>query len=92
GGWQGQFAGSGQQQSSGGMGASLFVQGGSSSNWWPSDLGMAGSTGAQNSLRYAYVPGSRRLAIDQNGQVTVYDTGDHQIGGFSQQQSGDQSL
>jgi Short C-terminal domain len=24
--------------------------------------------------------------------VTVYDTGDHRIGGFSQQQSGDQSL
>ena len=28
-----------------------------------------------------------RLAIDVNGQVTLYDTLDHQIGGFSQQQS-----
>lgn len=93
GGWQGQFSGGGQQQSSGGsMGSSLFVPGAGGSNWWPADLGMAGSTGAQNSLRYAYFPGSRRLAIDQNGQVTVYDTGEHQIGGFSQQQSGDQSL
>ena len=29
----------------------------------------------------------RRLAIELNGTVTVYDTLDHQIGGFSQQQS-----
>jgi Short C-terminal domain len=93
GGWQGQFAGNCQQQSSNGsVGASLFVPNAPFSNWWPSDLGTAGSTGAQNSLRYAYFPSTRRLAIDQNGQVTVYDTGDHQIGGFSQQQSGDQSL
>jgi Short C-terminal domain len=27
------------------------------------------------------------LAIEVNGQVTLYDTLDHQIGGFSQQQS-----
>ena len=53
---------------------------------------MAGSTGGQNNLRYAYFPGARRLAIDVNGQVTVYDTGEHQISGFSQQQSGDQSI
>lgn len=93
GGWQGQPTGGGQQQSSGGWtGSSLFVPGPQSSNWWPSDLGMVGSTGSQNSLRYAYFPASRRLAIDQNGLVTVYDTGDHQIGGFSQQQGGDQSL
>ncbi len=26
------------------------------------------------------------------GQISVYDTGNHQIGGFSQQQSGDQSI
>ena len=92
GGWQGQ-SGGGQQQSSGGStGSSLFVSNSRSGNWWPADLGLAGSTGAQNNLRYAYFPGSRRLAIDINGQVTVYDTGDNQIGGFSQQQSGDQSL
>ena len=28
----------------------------------------------------------------QDGRVRVYDTGDHRIGGFSQQQSGGQSL
>ena len=99
GGWQGQSGGYGQQQSSGGMsmpgsgmGTSLFVPNTLTSNWWPSDLGMAGSTGSQNNLRYAYFPTARRLAIDQNGHVSVYDTGDHQIGGFGQQQSGDQSL
>jgi putative oligomerization/nucleic acid binding protein len=92
GGWQGQMGGYGQQQSSSGVsGTSLFV-GGGYNNWWPTDLGAAGSTGAQNNLRYAYFPAIRRLAIDVNGQVSVYETGDHQIGGFSQQQSGDQSL
>jgi hypothetical protein len=93
GGWQGQTGGSHQQQSNGygGSGASLFVPA-ASSNWWPADLGMAGSTGGQNNLRYAYFPAARRLAVDINGQVSVYDTGQHQIGGFSQQQSGDQSI
>ncbi len=93
GGWQGQTGGSYQQQGSGGStGSSLFVPNAQTGNWWPADLGMAGSTGGQNNLRYAYFPGARRLAIDVNGQVTVYDTGEHQISGFSQQQSGDQSI
>jgi len=38
-------------------------------------------------VRYAYFAQARRLAIELNGSVTVYDTQDHQIGGFSQQQS-----
>jgi len=92
GGWQGSQQG-GQHQSQGGVsGSSLFVAGGRSADWWPSDLGAPGSTGSQNNLRYAYFPGARRLAIDINGDVSVFDTGDHQIGGFSQQQGGDQSL
>lgn len=94
-GYQGQ-GGYGQQQSSGGSslggGSSLFVPSGPAGNWWPSDLGAAGSVGAQNNLRYAYFPAARRLALDINGDVSVYDTGDHQIGGFSQQQGGGQSL
>lgn len=73
------------------MAGSLFVPA-RSSNWWPDGLGQPGSTGAQNSLRYAYFPATRRLAIDVNGALTVYDTGPHMIGGVSQQQSGDQSL
>ena len=73
-------------------GVSLFVQGSGSQSWWPGDLGFPASTGAQNNTRYAYFPSTRRLAIQAGGQTQVYDTGDHQIGGFSQQQGGDQSL
>jgi hypothetical protein len=84
--WQSQGGGSGQP------GASLFVGGGSGGGWWPAELGAPGSTGSQNEVRYAYFPGARRLAIEVGGKVTVYDTRDHQIGGFSQQQGGGSSL
>ena len=81
-----------QTQSSGGE-FSLFVAGaGPASQWWPAEPGSPASTGAQNDLRYACFPGSRQLAIQQGGQVRVYDTGEHRISGFSQQQGGDQSL
>jgi hypothetical protein len=63
----------------------------SGAGWWPSEFGSPSSSGGQNDMRYAYFPGPRRLAVQQNGSITIYDTGDHQIGGFSQQQSGDQS-
>jgi hypothetical protein len=79
-----------QSQSQGGV--SLFVSAAASGHWWPEDLGAPASTGAQNDLRYAFFPARRRLAIHRGGQVSVYDTGDHNIMGFSQQQSGDQSL
>jgi hypothetical protein len=65
---------------------------GGGGDWWPSDLGMPGSTGAQNNLRNAYFPDRRCLALDVNGQVSVHGTGEHLITGFAQQQSGDQSL
>lgn len=61
-----------------------------SSEWWPGNLGHPFSTGAQNNIRYAVFP--NRLAVELNGQVTVYDTLDHSIGGVSQQQGGDSSL
>jgi hypothetical protein len=72
-----------------GSSASLFVPpaSGSSGDWWGADLRWPNSTGAQNGVRYAYFAQARRLAIELNGRVTVYDTLDHQIGGFSQQQS-----
>ncbi len=76
----------------GGAGVSLFVPGSGSNQWWPAELGVPSSTGAQNDMAYACFPATRRLAIRQGGQTRVYDTGDHQIGGFSQAQSGDQSL
>ena len=56
------------------------------------DLRWPNSTGSQNGVRYAYFAQARRLAIEVHGRVTVYDTLDHQIGGFSQQQSHGGSL
>jgi len=69
----------------------LFV-GNRGGQWWPSDLGIPSSTGAQNDVRYAVFPSSRRLAIEVHGQLTVYDTLNHQIGGVGQQQGSDASL
>jgi hypothetical protein len=57
-------------------------------NWWPGDLGSPSSSGGQNDSRYAYFPQARRLAVQNGGQVTVYDTLDHNIGGVQQQQGG----
>jgi hypothetical protein len=86
-------AGSHQSQTQGGAGQGGSPYAASASRpWWPEELGQPASTGAQNSLRYAVFPRSHRLAIDTAGQIAVYDTGDHQITGFSQQQSGDQSI
>ncbi len=93
---QDSYGGSQQQQNgSGPMGpVSLFVPPapGTSSDWWGADLRWPTSTGAQNGVRYAYFAQARRLAIEVNGRVTIYDTLDHQIGGFSQQQSSGGSL
>ncbi|SIO10041.1 SHOCT domain-containing protein [Vannielia litorea] len=81
------------QSQSQGSGTSLFVAGsGFDGSWWPEDLGAPSSTGAQNDMRYAVFPATRRLAISVAGRVEVFDTADHHIGGVSQQQSGDQSL
>jgi len=90
-GWQGQSQGGQGQWSGTGGGASLFVPG-STGSGWPSELGLPSSQGAQNNMRYAVFPQSRRLAIEVDGRRTLYDTGDHQIGGVGQQQSGDRSL
>lgn len=75
------------QHSSGIGSVCLFVDG-SGGQWWPNELGSPSSTGSQNNIRYAVFPSVRRLAIDVNGQVTVYDTLDHQITGVGQQQGG----
>jgi hypothetical protein len=57
-------------------------------NWWPAELGSPSASGGQNDACYAYFPGARRLALQRQGQVTIYDTLDHQIGGVQQQQGG----
>ena len=60
--------------------------------WWPENLGHPATTGAQNNMRYAVFPQARRLLVEQNGQLTTYNTADHQIGGAAQQSSHTQSL
>ena len=65
---------------------------GQSGDWWPDGLGHASSTGAQNGMRYACFPDTHRVAIEQDGRVTLYDSGGHRISGVSQQQSGTQDL
>ena len=63
-----------------------------SNQWWPTDLNLGSpfSSGGQNNIRYAVF--TNRLAVEINGEVTVYDTLDNNIGGVSQQQGGDSSL
>ncbi len=80
-----------QLQSQGRIGVSLSVPGWSTA-WWPGHLGTPASVGAQNNLRYAFFPATRRLAIELGGRTSVYDTGQHQISGVSQQQGSDQSI
>jgi hypothetical protein len=56
--------------------------------WWPLELGYPAATGAQNNARYAYFPNIRRMAIEHNGAVEVYDTTGYNIRGFAPQQQG----
>jgi hypothetical protein len=56
--------------------------------WWPDDLGDPSSSGAQNGVRYAWFPTAHRLAVERDGEVSLYDTEDHRIGGVAQQQGG----
>lgn len=68
----------------GSSGANSFGSG----SWWPSDLGSPSSSGGQNGSKYAVFPGARRLAVLVSGELAVYDTLDHSIGGVQQQQGG----
>jgi hypothetical protein len=67
---------------------SQYQSGFTSANWWPADLGVPSASGGQNGARYAVFPSTRRLAIQVNGVTKVFDTGEHQINGVQQQQSG----
>lgn len=90
---QSQSGSYGQSQAAGQIGSanSLFVPD-PTSNWWPQDLGTPSAIGSQNNTRYAYFANSHRLAVTTGGQPWIYDTLDHQIGGFGQQQGGGQSI
>ncbi len=84
---QSQNGSNSQMQAGGSLGSanSLFVPD-PESNWWPQDIGAPNAVGSQNNVRYAYFANARRLAVKTGSDVWVYNTGDHQIGGFSQQQ------
>lgn len=69
-----------------------FREEASSGNWWPDDLGLPSSAGAQNGTRYAFFPEKRRLAVETNGRLALYDTGDRIVTGASQQQGATDSL
>jgi hypothetical protein len=64
----------------------------STSHWWPANFGVPSTVGSQNAMRYAFFPSSKRLVIDDNGEMTTYDTGDHVIVGVGQQQRQAQSI
>jgi Short C-terminal domain len=82
----------GERGNLGGQSSSfLAAEGRGQARWWSADLGSPASLGAQNDVRYAYFPEHRRLAIEMDGTVTIYDSQDHQISGFSQQQPGSRS-
>lgn len=90
---QSQNGSSNQYQGNGGsMGSSSLFVPDPEDHWWPQDLGSPSATGNQNNTRYAYFANSRRLAVKTGGEVWVYDTQDHSIGGFSQQQGSGGSI
>lgn len=80
------------QQSGGGFTQNSLFAPDPRRNWWPSELGSPSASGSQNHMRYAYFANARRLAVATGDDVWVYDTLQHDIGGFSQQQSGDGSI
>ncbi len=82
-----------QEQTTGGVrgNSSLFVPD-PSQNWWPQELGTPSATGSQNQTKYAYFANAARLAVKTGASVWVYETMDHQIGGFSQQQGSGGSI
>jgi hypothetical protein len=90
---QSQNGANSQSQAGGTMGSgnSLFAPD-PEANWWPQELGVPNAIGSQNQVRYAYFAQGRRLAVKTSGDVWVYDTMDHQIGGFSQQQGSGGSI
>ena len=90
---QSQGGSSYQHQANGGARgqSSLFIPD-PEDNWWPAELGAPSATGSQNHVKYAYFSNLRRLAVKTGGEVWVYDTQDHSIGGFSQQQGSGGSI
>lgn len=91
---QSQSGGADSQHQTGGgfQGPSTLFVPDPNQHWWPKDLHQPSATGGQNQVQYAYFAPSRRLAVKTGQSVWVYDTLNHQIGGFSQQQGGGDSI
>lgn len=79
-------------QPTAGAGALPAGPGDGGGDWWPPELNGPATSGAQNGVRYAWFPVQRRLAIERDGVLELYDTADHRIGGVSQQQGGTHGL
>ena len=60
--------------------------------WWPDELGQPNTSGGQNDVKYAFFGDKHRLAVQKNGKLHVYDSGDHRISGVSQQQGSSNTL
>lgn len=60
--------------------------------FWPAEWGSPATSGSQNGMRYAYFPAQRRIVVETESGVAIYDTDDHLISGVSQQQGGGTSL
>ena len=60
--------------------------------WWPKELGSPASDRRAERHALRLFPGGAPARDPARRPMRVYDTGDHQISGFSQQQGGDQSL
>lgn len=61
-------------------------------SWWPAELGAPAASGAQDGVRYAYFPASRRLAVQRGDRLSLHDTGAHRIFGVSQRHGADRSV
>lgn len=88
GGSSGFAGGGGGSDASGGSYSYAYGSSNQYANWYPSELGIPSSSGAQNDFRWAFFPGTRRLAIQLGQDLAVYDTEDHAIHSASQQQDG----
>lgn len=75
-----------------GEGGERSPEAGSDGAWWPAELGAPEARGAQDGVRYAYFPTSRRLAVQRGDRLSLHDTGAHRIFGISQRQGADRSL
>ncbi len=90
--FQTQSQGSNSFVQGGGLGSSSLVMPDPSAQWYPVELGLPNSSGAQNNLKYAYFADKQRLAVQTNGETWLYDTLEYVITGVSQQQGGNNSL